>query len=156
MAIMRYDIEVERTVTVTATPQPRNSRHAVKSIGWRLIATLAITGLAVLVVLVIQGMAEDWREASRSPVHQFKNPLSGFGNAPDSPKPPPVKSNATKAKPKTPPVERTDIESAQREPESGVGDKYNYGGGHSTWCTGTANLPPVPAMCEWVRSSLRP
>jgi hypothetical protein len=70
MAIMRYDIEVERTVTVTATPQPRNSRHAVKSIGWRLIATLAITGLAVLVVLVIQGMAEDWRDASPSPARQ--------------------------------------------------------------------------------------
>jgi hypothetical protein len=154
MAI-RYDVEVERTVTVTATPQPGNSRHAVakERSGWPWV--IVVVGLIVLVVIVgnaIASMVEEWRYTSRSTEHEFKNPLSDFGNAPDSAKPPPEKSKATKAKPKTRPVERTDVEPAQREPEN----KYNYGGWNSTWCTGTPNLPPVPSACEWaVRSQRR-
>ena len=115
MAIIRYDIEVERTVTMTATPQPGNSRHAVKGHRLRMFFLVAAYAMAAaLVVLQISGVVE------------FQNPLADyFGNAPDddppptvSPKPP-VNSKPITAKPKTPPVERTDVEPAQREPEPG-------------------------------------
>jgi hypothetical protein len=134
MAMIRYDIEVERTVTFTATPQPGNSRHPPPQRPARLWAWLIFYSLiSLLIVGVVMNSA--------SPEQEFRHPSDydpsdDYGKAPDDAKPH-AKSKTTKAKPKPPPVERTDDD---EEPALSV---PNYNG----WC-GTARLPPVPQSCD--------
>jgi hypothetical protein len=160
MAI-RYDIEVERTVTVTAMPRLTNSRRA---IDWRKRARgvgvfgiyLTIGLFAVWLVVAIPNLIDGLTDTPT--VHHYLNepsPTEDYGKAPDD-LPPVVKSKPKKAKPKARPVERTAIEPPQPAAENfGDYDGGWNGGRNSRWCTGTANLPPVPYMCRWVVRNTR-
>jgi hypothetical protein len=104
MAI-RYEVEVERTVSVTALSGPNNSRRA---IDWRgvgrefrfAVLVLFCIMLGVWLVVAVPNLIDGLTDTAT--VHHYLNepsPTEDYGKAPEDEPKPPVISKTKKAKP---------------------------------------------------------